>query len=206
MPIQYYDAYDLAHKYRSWNGERLISETLILLSMISATATVAEKPTMAARFGIAFLGLFSSLAVYLHGLTMTGLVLLITSSILLPCILSVRSSATEIGSKTSHRARMCLIMIGVTTGLWVGVLLNFDLIMIEFIGLASFGLALLLFAESPPRMAFGSVVFSQAIAVAIFYWNSDLRFVFLFETCRLLCFGYLFHMLGRHSVRLLAGS
>jgi hypothetical protein len=161
---------------------------------------------MAARFGIAFLGLFSSLAVYLHGLTVTGLVLLITSSILLPCILSVCSGAGEIGSKTSHRARMCLIMIGVTTGLGVSVLLNFDLMMVELTGLASLGIAMLLFAESPPRMAFGSVVLSQAIAAAIFLWNSDLRLAFLFETCRLLCLWYLLRLLGRHSVKPLMGG
>jgi hypothetical protein len=175
----------------------------MLLSVISAVTAVLKRSTIATRFGVAFLGLFSSLAVYIHGSTVAGLVLLVTSSILLPCVLSSCPDKAEIESKKTRRFERHLIMISLGAGLGVSVLLNLDLIEIELIGLASVGLAALLFRESPLGTALGSVAFSQAIAVTISYWNPDPPAIFLFETCRLLCFAFGCLLFRRYGARLL---
>jgi len=164
----------------------LISEVLALFSLISATAASVAKSAIMLRFAMAFLGFFSSLVVYLHGEIAAGLVLLFSSCILLPYLLSELPNETE-KTKRSLCFRLFVVVAYLTAVLAMVALFRLGLLDAELAILACIGLAALTIRESLLSVTLGLVFVSQAVLIAVSIRNPPLWLIVCSELCRFSC-------------------
>lgn len=177
----------------------MISETLVFLSVISAIAAVLARPLITTRFAVGFLGLFSSLVAYLRGENPQGLVLLLASTIILPCILASRFE--NIGERPKNRLRMQLYIAVLypIAAFMVGILMRLEPVEAGLAALASVGLATLTLRGSSLESLLGLIVVSQAVLVAVSLRNPPLWLILSSEFCRLSCIAFVPFSGGQRS-------
>lgn len=164
----------------------MISEILLFLTVISAIATVVARVRTSTRFGIGFLGLFSSLVVYLRGDSLLGSVLLLTSAIALPSILASRLDGITERPKSFVWVRLSAPVLYPIAAFAISSLMRLQLVDAELVALVSVGLASLTAKESSIKIALGLILMSQAVLVAACLRNPPIWLVLSSEFCRLL--------------------
>jgi len=169
----------------------LISEVLTLLSVISASVGLLARSMTMIRFAVAFLGLFSSLAAYVQGGTTTGLVLLLSSSVLLPYPISRLHGDAEMAKRPLGSGPF-VVIIGTAVALAVPVLIHSGAMEGELAILACIGLVALIIRKSSLSVILGSVFVTQAVLVTLSIGNVPLCFISLTELCRLACIRYFY--------------
>ena len=162
----------------------MISEMLVLLSAMSAIVMSSSETATAARFGMGFLGLFSSLVVYLHHDDVLGLALILTSAIFLPSILTSRTRNTD-GASGRHVTK------SLTTGLFsvaafgLGVVMRLTYVHAGLLALAVAGLIMAVRGKHSLGTVSGVVIVSQAAVVAASLGSMTVWLILLCEICRL---------------------
>lgn len=178
-------------KQRPARGSKLISETLVLLSVMTAIImNVSETPT-ATRFGTGFLGLFSSLVVYLCHDVVLGLALIVTSAILLPGILTSRTKNAD-GTLGRHIVRSLAIGLFSVAAFGLGLIMRLTYVHAGLLALAVAGLTKVNEDKRSSGTASGLIIVSQAALVAASLRDIPTWLILVCETCRLtyLCFGH----------------
>jgi len=165
----------------------LISEVLILLSVISAITMLVSNVPTATRFGTGFLGLFSSLVVYLRNDNALGLTLILTSAILLPSILRSKLGRIKNAPESCTKAKLPVIVLYPVAAFIVGVLVHFEWMYAGLLALAATGLTMLSKRKRSPKTVFGLIIVSQAILVAASLRDAPIWLILSSESCRLLC-------------------
>ncbi len=158
----------------------------MFLSVISAIATVLARARTTTRFGVGFLGLLSSLVVYLRGDSLLGLVLLLTSAMALPSILASRLEDIPERPKSFPWVQLSAPVLYPIAALAIGSLMRLQLVDAELVALASVGLASLTARESSVKIALGLILMSQAVLVAACLRNPPIWLMMSSEFCRLL--------------------
>lgn len=162
----------------------MVSETLTLLSVFSAFLVFLDRSVILTRFAFAFLGLFSSLVVYLNGGIAIGLTLLLTSCILLPYPLSQLLGKNEKRRKSPRPGMLilasCLVVIFVA-----GILVPLGAVDTGLAMLTSVGIAALAAGISPRDRALGLILVSQAILTALSLRNVSFGLFLCLELFRL---------------------
>ena len=169
----------------------MISEILVFLSVIAAIATIVAKARTTTRFGVGFLGLFSSLAVYLRGDSFLGSILVLTSAIALPGILASRLDDAPETPKGSLWRQLPVLALYPIAALAIGSLLHLQPIEVELVAVASVGLASLTAGDSSIKVLLGSIVISQAVLVAACLRSSPAWLMLFLEFSRLLLITFL---------------
>jgi len=164
----------------------LISEILVFLSVIAAIATIVAEARTTTRFGVGFLGLFSSLAVYLRGDSFLGLILLLTSAIALPGILASRRDDAPETTKGSLWRQLPVLVLYPIAALAISSLLHLQPIEVELVAFASVGLASLTTGDSSIKVPLGLIVISQAVLVAACLRSYPIWLMLSLELSRLL--------------------
>jgi len=168
----------------------LLSEVLVFLSAISAIAIAIANLSTTRRFAVGFLGLFSSLMVYLRTENALGMILLVTSSIALPTVLASRVGSIDKRPGEPIRLQMPVTMLYPIAALVIGLIMRFELVDTGLAVLASIGLAMFTAIGHPPKPTLGLTVLSQAVLVAVSLRDLPLWLMLLSESCRLLCIAY----------------
>ncbi len=164
----------------------MISEMLLLLSAISAVVATLSRSSIQARFGLAFLGLFSSLVLYLNEKNAVGVFLLVTSCILIPY------PASELASKAGKRSisfslQVFIVITYVTCALAASTFARLSTIETGLAIVASVGLGAFTLRKHSFMDPLGWVSVSQAILIAASLMDIPIGIIICSEFCRLGC-------------------
>lgn len=165
----------------------MISEVLILLSAISAIAVLVSSEPSTTRFGTSFLGLFSSLVVYLRHGNALGLIMILTSAILLPSILTSKPEEIRNGRESCPGAQLFTAMLYSAAAFIIGLVMGLEYVFVGLLALAAIGLAILNRRKRSRKGILGLIVISQAVLVAASLQDAPIWLVLSSESCRLLC-------------------
>jgi len=165
----------------------LISEVLVLLSAISAVAVLVSSEPSTTRFGTGFLGLFSSLVVYLRHGNALGLTMILTSAILLPSILALKPEEIRNGQESCLRAQLFTAILYPAAAFTIGLVMRLEYVFAGLLALAAIGLAILNSRKRSRKAILGLIVISQAVLVAASLRDAPIWLVLSSESCRLLC-------------------
>lgn len=169
----------------------MISEILLFLSVIAAIATFVAEARTTTRFSIGFLGLFSSLVVYLRGNSLLGSILLLTSAVALPSILASRLDDVPERPKGSLWVQLSVLALYPIAALAIGSLMHLQTVDAGLVAVASVGLASLTAKELSIKVPLGLIVMSQAVLVAACLRSSPTWLILSSEFCRLLLVTFL---------------
>lgn len=169
----------------------MISEILLFLSVIAAIATFVAEARTTTRFSVGFLGLFSSLVVYLRGNSLLGSILLLTSAIALPSILASRLDDVPERPKSSLWVQLSILALYPIAALAIGSLMHLQTVDAGLVAVASVGLASLTVKELSIKVPLGLIVMSQAVLVAACLRSSPTWLMLSSEFCRLLLVTFL---------------
>jgi len=165
----------------------LISEVLVLLSVISAIAVVVSSEPSTTRFGTGFLGLFSSLVLYLRHDSVLGLTMILTSAILLPSILSSKPEEIRNRQRSRLGAQLFMAILYSAAAFTIGLVMNLEYVFAGLLSLAGVGLAILNRRKRSGKAILGLVIVSQAVLVAASLQDVAVWLILSSESCRLLC-------------------
>lgn len=169
----------------------MISEILLFLSVIAAIATVVAEARITARFGVGFLGLFSSLVVCLRGNSLLGSALLLTSAIALPSILASKLDDAPEKPKSSLWLGLSVPVLYPIAAFAMSFLMHLQPVDAGLVAVASVGPASLTAKELSIKVPLGLIVMSQAVLVAACLRSSPTWLMLSFEFCRLLLVTFL---------------
>jgi len=159
---------------------------LLLLSVMSAAVVVLASPSITTRFALAFLGLLSSLVPYLHGEHLAGLVLVLSSGVLLPSVLARRFDKVERTTREIGGFQLSTVALHMAAALTIGILVQLQPRETALAVLASVGLAAFSVRESSLKTVLGLIVMSQVALVMISLRSPPLWIVLSIELCRIL--------------------
>jgi len=168
-------------------GRKLISEVLVLLSVISAIAVLVSSEPTTTRFGVGFLGLFSSLVVCLRHDNALGLIMILTSAILLPGILASKPEEIRNRQGSCLKARLPTAILYPIAAFTVGLVMHLEYVFAGLLALAAIGLAIMNKRKRSRKAIFGLIVISQAVLVAASLRDAPVWLIVSSESCRLLC-------------------
>lgn len=165
----------------------MISEVLVFLSVVSAIAVLVSSELSTARFGTGFLGLFSSLVLYLRHDNALGLTMILTSAILVPSILASKPEEIRNGQRICLEARLFTAILYPAAAFTVGLVVNFEYMFAGLLSLAAVGLAILNRRKHSGKTILGLAIISQAVLVAASLQDTPIWLILSSESCRLLC-------------------
>jgi len=160
---------------------------LLLFSVISAIVATLSRSSIQDRFGLAFLGLFSSLAVYLNEKTAVGLLLLFTSCILIPYPASELASKERKRRNLSFSLQLSVLTVYAVCALAISAFARLSSIQAGLAIVASVGLGAFTLRGHCFLDPHGWVPVSQAILVAASLTNAPIWAIVCSELCRLGC-------------------
>lgn len=142
----------------------MIAEVVMALSIAFSFVALYGRSQITRQFGFAFLGLFSSLSVFVSKSNF-GVVLLALSAIVLPYVLfRIPEDIEPKKIPYSHSVSMILC---IATVVVIGVLDRLDRIQLELAIIASMGIVWILLRRSTQEKIVGLAVLFQAILVEI---------------------------------------
>jgi len=156
----------------------------MMLSVVFSLVAFRGKSQTTRQFGFAFLGLFSSLVAFVS-VGYMGLVLLVSSAIVLPHVL-FRLPEDRGTGKVTHLHSLVMILCAATV-LATGMFMNLEQVHLELAILASIGILWITLKRSVREKAIGLAILSQVIFVAISLMKTSFWVVLTLEICRLLC-------------------